>query len=372
MLSKRFQLKIRAYLFSIARSFKSSGQSIWHLLQDTSQKNSGEWQWLNDKPVPFGALNRRLWRTSNPTVNYNVLIGISAIIATVGLLAGSSATIIGAMIVAPLMGPLSAIAFAMSVGNRRLLKHASGALLIGITLTILLAYAIALLSGLHSLNAEILSRVRPTLLDLIVALAAGAAGAFAKVKNQVADALPGVAIAVALAPPLCVVGIGLAMQSSMIYQGAALLFLTNLAGILFSGTLIFIWQEYGSLKKARQGLVVTAATIMILGLPLGISLRELIIEAKARNLVNVLVRRQTVTFGDTQIQNLRVDMGKEALQVVLEVAATPNSITKRQVDLVRSFLETRLDRPVSLEVKVTPLEEFFAEPLESNLNAVGE
>ena len=359
MLSKRSQVRIRARLRPLLAVAHSPGRIMWRWIRDGPKAQAGEWQWLQDKPVPLGALNRKLWRASNPTLNYNVLIAVSAIISTVGLLAGSTATIIGAMIVAPLMGPISGMAFAMSVGNRRLLKHSSLALFIGVVVTVSVAYIIAMLSGLHSLNEEILARVRPTLLDLIVALAAGAAGAFAKAKHQVADALPGVAIAVALAPPLCVVGIGLAMQSRIVAQGSTLLFLTNLAGILLSGMLVFVWQEYGSFKKARQGLILAGASLIILGLPLGFSLRELIIEAKARNLVNILVRRQTLTFGDTNIRTLRVDMQEnKGLNVKLEVAAPQGTITQKQVKLVRNFLEQRLERSISLDVRVIPVEEF--------------
>lgn len=331
--------------------------------------HTGRWRWLREKPISLGVLNRKLWRASNPTMNYNVRIGVSAIISTVGLLTNNTATIIGAMIVAPLMGPINSMAFAFSLGNQRLLRHSFLSLSIGVGITVALAYLIALLSGLHSLNGEILSRVRPTLLDLVVALAAGAAGAFANAKQSVADALPGVAIAVALAPPLCVVGIGIAMGSTLVFQGSMLLFLTNLAGILFSGTVVFIWQEYGTLKKAQHGLFFTAASILLLGLPLGFSLRELVIEAEAKNLVNLLIRRQTITFKESQIRSLRVEIQGELLTVQLEVAAPQKSITQTQVELVRDLLENRLDRPISLDVRILPIEEFTAPPTRDRLKS---
>ncbi|MEM6500791.1 MAG: DUF389 domain-containing protein [Cyanobacteria bacterium P01_C01_bin.89] len=353
--------RLRLY-FRVARR---SLRKIWQQARDRSQIRSEKWTWLREEPISLEVLNRKLWRASNATINYSVRTGVSAIIATVGLLTDSTATIIGAMIVAPLMGPISSMAFALSLGNRQLLKHAFISLFIGVLITVSLAYSIALLSELHSFNEEIVSRVQPTLLDLIVALAAGAAGAFAISKSSVADALPGVAIAVALAPPLCVVGIGIAMGSSLVFQGAGLLFLTNLAGILFSGTLVFIWQEYGTLKKAQRALVVTSISILLLGLPLGLSLRELVTEAKARNLVNVLIRRQTVTFKDTQIRTLRVDTRGEILAIRLEVAAPRGRINQNQVQLVRSFLEKRLERSVRLDVRVLPVEEFLAPPSEN-------
>ena len=108
-----------------------------------------------------------------------------------GLLAGSTATIIGAMIVAPLMGPITGIAFSLSVGNRRLLKRSGVSLLMGCLLTVATAYIFAHTFDLNNLNPEITSRIKPTLIDLVIALAAGAAGSFAKTRRGVADALPG-------------------------------------------------------------------------------------------------------------------------------------------------------------------------------------
>ncbi|HEY9874891.1 MAG TPA: DUF389 domain-containing protein, partial [Candidatus Obscuribacterales bacterium] len=168
---------------------------VWH-------GNSGEWHWLAEKPAPIASLNRSLWRGAVPSLNFYSLLFLSGVISTLGLLANSAATIIGAMIVAPLMGPIIAIAFAMISGNRRLLKRAIFTLLTGIAMTIIASIVICHLIGLSTLGSEIMARVSPTLIDLGVALAAGAAGAFAKSRKSIADALPGVAIAVALVPPL--------------------------------------------------------------------------------------------------------------------------------------------------------------------------
>ncbi|MEO0459045.1 MAG: TIGR00341 family protein, partial [Cyanobacteria bacterium P01_A01_bin.114] len=196
--------------------------SLWNI-------NSGDWHWLEGKPVSLTALNRSLWRSADPSGNYFILLFLSGVISTMGLLAGSTATIIGAMIVAPLMGPITGIAFALSVGNRRLLKRAGLSLLMGCLLTVATAYLLAAMIGLNAFNGEITSRTSPTLIDLVIARAAGAAGSFAKTRRGVADALPGVAIAVALVPPLSVIGIGLALASQSVTVGSTVLFTTNLA-----------------------------------------------------------------------------------------------------------------------------------------------
>ncbi|MGI8933981.1 MAG: DUF389 domain-containing protein, partial [Phormidesmis sp.] len=172
--------------------------------------NSGDWHWMANNPVPLKSLNRNLWRNAEPSFNYYIMLFLSGMISALGLLAGSTAAIIGAMIVAPLMGPITGMAFAITMGNRRLLKRSGLSVATGAAMTVLTAYLICVVVGLNTLNPEILERTRPTLIDLAIGLAAGAAGAFATTRRDVASALSGVAIAVALVPPLSVIGIGLA------------------------------------------------------------------------------------------------------------------------------------------------------------------
>lgn len=320
--------------------------------------NQGEWHWLEQKPLPLKLLNRSLWRTAEPSGNYYIMLLLSGVISTLGLLAGSTAAIIGAMIVAPLMGPIVGMAFAITMGNRRLLKRAGLSVLTGALLTIATAYLICKVVGINTLNPEILERTRPTLLDLAIGLAAGAAGSFAKTRREVADALPGVAIAVALVPPLSVIGIGLAFQDYGIFLGSTLLFSTNLAGIILSGGLIFIWQDYGSIKRAKKGLTASTATVILLGVPLGVAMKDLIVEERARTLVGRLIREETVTFSETDIRSLKVESADDELQIDIEVAAAAGSIVRNQVDLVHTFLEEELDRQISLNVDILAVETF--------------
>ncbi|WP_322743556.1 TIGR00341 family protein [Vasconcelosia minhoensis] len=324
----------------------------------TWAKNSGDWKWLEGRPVSLANLNRSLWRGSNPSLNYYTLLFLSGVISALGLLAGSAATIIGAMIVAPLMGPITGIAFAVSMNNRRLLKRSGMSLLTGAVLTVLTAYLICETLGLTTLNPEITARTRPTLIDLAIALAAGSAGAFAKTRRDVADALPGVAIAVALVPPLSVVGIGIAMSSRSVTVGSTLLFLTNLAGIILSGGLVFVWQQYGSLNRARRGLIASSLLLTILGIPLGLSLRKLVVEEQSRTQISHLVRDYMLTFQGTDIQSLSVESDPDRLIVDLAIAAPRDTFSESQIRQARQFLAAELDRPVELNVRVFPVREF--------------
>ncbi|MGB3574134.1 MAG: hypothetical protein WBA01_19020, partial [Phormidesmis sp.] len=101
--------------------------------------------------------------------------------------------------------------------------------------------------------------------------------------------------------------------------------------------------------------------VILLGIPLGLSLRDLVIEEKTRALVSRLVRVETYTFKEADVRRLRVDSNGEQLSVNLEVAAPEDSITAAQIDLVHAFLERELERPISLDVSVFPVIEYSIE-----------
>ena len=317
---------------------------------------SGDWHWLAEQPLPIVTLNRNLWRASVPSLNFYVLLGLSGLIATLGLLANSVAIIIGAMIIAPLIGPITGIAYSSTVANRRLLKRSFFTLLTGVLFTVFISAIAVLLIGLKSVTPEILARTNPNLLDLIIALAAGAAGAFANTRKRIADALPGVAIAVALVPPLSVVGIGLAWSETSLAIGALLLFITNLTGIIFSGVIILLLQSYGSVERAKQGLIFTVATLIILGVPLGLSLRGLILQNNVRYEVNEIVRDEITSLSNGDIRSTTVKPDRDKIFIEIELAAEPDSINRDRLTRVKNILTDKLDREVELKVKIVPIE----------------
>lgn len=348
MITRRSYLKLLAYGRRLLRK-------MW-------LSNSGEWQWLAEKPVRIAALNRILWRESVPSLSFFVMLSLSSVISTLGLLAGSTATVIGAMIIAPLMGPIIGMAYSLAIANRRLLKRAATTLLFAVLATVVSAVLITWMVRVRTVNPEILARSQPTLIDLGVALAAGAAGAFSKSRKHVADAFPGVAIAVALVPPLSAIGIGLALNMTEIWSGATLLFVTNLTAIIFSGIAIFLWQRYGSLARAQSGLTLSLVMLIVLGIPLGFSLRRFLVQSNVRQQVSALIRSQTSTFSEAEIQELRVINRRKTLQIDLSVAAAPGTIQEEQIRQVRGFLEAELGQPVVLHVRIVPMQQFEARP----------
>lgn len=324
-------------------------------LEEFWNSQSGDWHWLAEKPIPLASLSRNLWRASVPSLSFYFLLGLSGVIATLGLLANSVAIIIGAMIIAPLIGPITGIAYSATIANRRLLRRSLLTLATGVLFTVFISFLVALLVGLRTITPEILSRTNPTLIDLAIALAAGAAGAFANTRRRIADALPGVAIAVALVPPLSVVGIGLALKDGSLSFGALVLFITNLTGIIFSGVVILLLQSYGSVKRAKQGLIFSLTMLLILGLPLGWSLQGLIVQNDVSHNVNQIVRQQIATLNNSDLRSVKVIPDPNKVLVEIEVAAAPNSIDRDRLTVVRDLLAQKLEEQVELNVKIVPI-----------------
>lgn len=294
---------------------------------------------------------------------FTILLALATAIATFGLLSNSPATIIGAMIVAPLMVPIISLTYALLILNPRLIAYSSAKLIFGILLTVSLAFVTTKIVGFKVPGTEILSRTEPTLLDLGVAIAAGVAGAYSKIRRSVADAIPGVAISVALVPPLCVTGIGLATANYQLSSGSFVLFLTNLVGIITSAELVFLFQSYGSWKKGIWGLLILAVAIIPISFPLGFSFKKMI----AENQINHALFKYNRLYDNnvqSRITAVEVDLRKNGeLTVSVDVIREPDGIlqaseaeVKQGLEQVRQFLAKEVGKPVNLRVRVFPVE----------------
>jgi uncharacterized hydrophobic protein (TIGR00271 family) len=198
--------------------------------------------WLN--PIKLSGdrildVRREVEDMSTPVRSYFVLVVLSTAIASYGLLAGSTAVVIGAMLVAPLMGPIFGVALGLITGSRRLLFRSGFSESIGVFLVVLISLLIAKFGPDVELGPEIISRTRPTILDLAIALASGLVGAFALANERTNAALPGVAISTALVPPLAACGICLGFGQWALAGGAFVLFLANFLAIELAAALVF-------------------------------------------------------------------------------------------------------------------------------------
>lgn len=191
-------------------------------------------------------------------VRYTVLLVLSAVIATGGILVDSTATVIGAMIVAPLATPILAVGLAITIVHPRQIGRSALILAMSIFSVVLIGFVLTLILPAvvnPDTNSQVAGRVSPNLIDLLIAIATGMVGGFAITRSDLAGVLPGVAIAISLVPPLSVVGVVLAGGDYRQAVGAFLLFLSNAVAMVGAGALIFAVAGYNRAARGSRDLV---------------------------------------------------------------------------------------------------------------------
>jgi len=299
---------------------------------------------------------------SNPDFDFFLMVLLSSIIATFGLITNSTAVIVGAMLVAPLMLPVISLSLGVISGNLYLFSKSIEAEIKGIALAVGVATLLTLLSPNVTPGYEIVARTHPTLFDLLIALAAGAAGAYAISKPKLSATLPGVAIAVAVLPPLSVVGIGLGIRRFDIAGGALLLFLSNLVAINVASSVIFWLLGFGvnlskfEEKDTMRKLQISAALLLIISVPLGWVMLNTLNEASLRNTIEATLKHQIEGMEDTSLVDFSYDYGRDGNLAVTATINSPTGLSNDRVSEMRNALEKNLNRQVELTVKVVVVE----------------
>lgn len=272
---------------------------------------------------------------------YLTLMVLATLLAVTGLFANSAPVIIGAMILAPLMSPIISLSMGVLRQDTTLIFDSSRSLLLGVGLALGFATVMTWFTPLWSINDQIAARLSPTLLDLGVAIISGIAGAYAHSRAEVAKSLAGVAIAVALVPPLAVAGIGIGWFDWTVFWGAFLLFLTNLAGIVLAAALTFMVLGFSPIRLARKGLVVSLIVVVLVSMPLVSSFVRMVDE---HVLVSSLEGR---VFFSAELQDVRVKPGNPLLISTRLLASEPLSLI--EVDIIKKGIEAELQQEVRLE-----------------------
>jgi uncharacterized hydrophobic protein (TIGR00271 family) len=305
---------------------------------------------------------KQVRREARPDVDFFIMMGLSAVIATYGLLQDSAAVIIGAMLVAPLFTPILALSLAIVQGDMRLIWLAVEAALKGIALAIGIAVLLTAISPLQIVTHEISSRIAPNLFDLAVALASGAAGAYAVARKDVAAALPGVAIAAALVPPLGVVGVGMAVGDAGITWGGGLLFTTNLIAITLSSSLTLIllgFRPAPSPQRAarlRFGLVISLILLTAITIPLAAIFVGSVRESVTQQTIDQVLTQHSITLEDFEVMGFDFEDQGDHLTVTTTVQARA-FISTSTAEHIREELSQALNRPVHLQVLSIPIME---------------
>ena len=253
----------------------------------------------------FAELFKKIRQNAKISASYFTLLIISVLMATLGLFQNSAPTIIGAMILAPLMAPLISLSMGVIRFEKLLFVQSFKTLALSVAVALLLSAGMTLLFPYHHLTDQMALRTHPTLLDLGVAILSGIAAAYGYANSKVGESLAGVAIAVALVPPLCVAGIGLGWGEMAIFWQAFLLFLANIVGIAFAAGVMFYLLGYASRKYASAAFIFKFLLLFSIAFPLYISTKSMIEQEHIVSIVerykNVHIIRITPTFVEVSI-----------------------------------------------------------------------
>ena len=290
----------------------------------------------------FAELFKVLRENARLTSPYIVMMILSTLIASFGLFGDSSPVIIGAMILAPIISPIVSFSMGMVRYDIPMLKTGFKTILIGTLVSLIFAAGVSLIIPLELITSEIQARLSPTLLDMGIAVASGIAAAYAHAKEGIAKSLAGVAIAVALVPPLTVAGIGIGWWDWNVFSGAFLLYLTNLAGIMLFAGLTFLILGFAPFHRAKMGLVYTLIIVVLVAVPLSLSFNRIMKEAQITSslegtrIEQVVLRDVKIRFGPQLIVSLKL-VGSESLK-------------HESIQLIKEKIEQKLGEPIILEV----------------------
>jgi uncharacterized hydrophobic protein (TIGR00271 family) len=237
-------------------------------------------------------------------------------------------------------------------GNLHLLRKAAVTTSLGILLAISMAAGITLLMPTLITTEEILARTQPNLLDLLVALASGAAGGYAIARKEVAASLPGVAIAAALVPPLGVVGYGVATAQVTIAGGSLLLFTTNLIAIIIAAAMVFLLLGFRPEQSRVRPLVrlkfgLSLLSLILIAVPLGMLTIASVQQINRQSQISTELR--SLESADTRITDMQISREGNQYQVRMTI----HSLTPERIDATHiAELETRLGRRIGVDVNI--------------------
>ncbi|HEO65414.1 MAG TPA: TIGR00341 family protein [Spirochaetes bacterium] len=282
-----------------------------------------------------------------------LLIG-SCLIATFGLFQDSSAVIIGAMLIAPLMMPILGFSLGIIWGDKKLLKRSVWTLLIGSVFVLMISVGLTLAIPGVVFNDQINARIHPNLYDILIALASGFVGAYAYANPKISSSISGVAISVALMPPICAVGISLGLNDFQAVIGSFLLYLTNLVSIALAASLVFwrlrihpVTEGKDEVKgRAKRKVVLASILLVMIAVPLSYFMKETYFlkerQAKIRTMLTQSVQHSTIL--DLNIEKYHDSYRVKAIVVI------PQKTDKTRIARLKSDITALFDMKVQIEM----------------------
>ena len=307
------------------------------------------WRRCMVETVDHRAVIEKVHEEAGWSAHFAFMTMMSAGIAVLGLLLSSPAVVIGAMLISPLMGPIIGFGFGVALFDLADIRRALLPILAGIVMSVLFCTLIVALSPLQTVTSEIAARTRPNLFDLLVALFSGLAGTYAMIRGR-HGTIVGVAIAVAVMPPLAVMGFGIATFNWTVFWGSSLLFFTNLMTIGASAAVLARLYGFGHQLSPRQtGLQATllVGVLVALAIPLGLALRQIAWEAVASRYSHEIIDAQF--GGEARLSQLEIDYDSRPIRISATVF-TASVKTGAERDASR-LLTAVLKRPVEVSLE---------------------
>ena len=292
-----------------------------------------------------------------PSNDFYLMTGLAAVIATLGILTGNTVVVIGAMVVAPLMLPVLSFSMAGVKGDLAMFNRSIKGEVKGALLAVLIAIVVSYLMPTYELNAEFLLRTQPTLLDLGIAFASGLAGAYA-IAKRLDYTLPGIAVSVALIPPLCVAGISIGLRLGLEFTlGALLLFVSNIIAVNLAGYIVF-WMVglgptwYWDEEETRKKIYNSVALMLLVAIPLGWIMWTSFEEKYMASETMDVLEGQLSGIKYAKITDISHFIEEGTWHIIAEVES-PALLDSERVAEMQYALSERLGREVDLELKIT-------------------
>jgi len=334
---------------------------------------------------------------AHPSIDFFVLLIIATVLATAGLISNSAAVVIGAMILAPLMDPIISLAFGIAVANKRLIIRSSCLIVLGVGVTVGISALMSSWLTVAYVDGQILSRTNPNLLEMIIAIASGIVAAYAHSRYKLVSSLAGIAVAVALVPPLCVTGIGInqseiisarfsnVLVTSLTHRlasGSFLLFIANLIGIAGAGAIVFIFQRYGSIRKCCLFGGIWLSMLLVISSPLASNLRNFTVERnieanfrdfKTQQISRLAIAKEDKIFWSTAIIsyiNTEIEKNDLTIDLVVEgqIVGDTEAILARAYKHLMNEIKREGDYTINARIDFIPIRTFSFEQRSSRDN----
>ncbi len=309
-----------------------------------------------DRHDPHDAAKREIIEAAHPTSGFFLMNLFAAVVASYGLLANSAAVVIGAMVIAVLLGPIAGIGLALVISDKKLFFRALWAVGLGMLEVLAISFLVGSIHSLPAVTSELLARTQPNLFDLMIALAGGAAGAYAVARRVPGGTMIGVAIATALVPPLCTVGITAAYGEWELASGAFILFFSNFVAIQCAYSIVLFMLRFRPAEHHKYGIKALAKNVLpslaiFLGLAvfLAAQLDSALSQRKLRGQITTSLREGIAPLPGAYLQEMQFSPGDTI--AIIAAINTPDPITPETVASLEQMLVRKISRPLQLSVR---------------------